>query len=60
MGLLFWLDAICRLALFVTAATTLAQDIFVTPISGVPFSGIVNVERSLTQPEPQRTLVRYS
>ena len=51
MRLLFSLNAISRLALFVTATTALAQDIFVTPIPGVPFSGIVNVERSLTQPD---------
>ena len=51
MRLLFWLKVISRLALLVTATTASAQDIFVTPIPGVPFSGTVNVERSLTQPD---------
>jgi len=51
MRLPFCLNAISRLALLATAITASAQDIFVTPIPGVPFSGIVNVERSLTQPD---------
>jgi hypothetical protein len=51
MRLPFCLNAISRVALLAAATTASAQDIFVTPISGVPFSGIVNVERSLTQPD---------
>jgi hypothetical protein len=51
MRSLFWLNAIFRFALIVTATISSAQDIFVTPIPGVPFSGTVNVERSLTQPD---------
>jgi len=51
MRLPFSLNAISRLVLLAVATTASAQDIFVTPIPGVPFSGIVNVERSLTQPD---------
>src|SRR5579862_7093464 len=51
MRFLFWLNAIFRLALLLTVTLVSAQDIFVTPIPGVPFSGTVNVERSLTQPD---------
>jgi hypothetical protein len=51
MRLPFCLNAISRVALLAAATTASAQDIFVTPIPGVPFSGIVNVERSLTQPD---------
>ena len=51
MRLPFCLNALCRLALLAAAITASAQDIFVTPIPGVPFSGIVNVERLLIQPD---------
>jgi len=34
-----------------TVPSAPAQDIFVTPIAGVPFSGVVNVERSMVQPD---------
>jgi hypothetical protein len=51
MRFLFWLKAISRLALLLTVSPASAQDIFVTPIPGVPFSGTVNVESSLTQPD---------
>lgn len=39
------------LSLLVSIASASAQDIFVTPVPGVPFSGIVNVERSVIQPD---------
>ncbi|HXR15773.1 MAG TPA: hypothetical protein VN777_06135 [Terriglobales bacterium] len=51
MRLPFCLNAISRVALLAAASTASAQDIFVTPIPGVPFSGLVKVERSLTQPD---------
>jgi len=35
--------------LLVSTASASPQDIFVTPVPGAPFSGIVNVERSLIQ-----------
>jgi hypothetical protein len=37
--------------LLVSTAGGSAQDIFVTPVPGAPFSGIVNVERSVIQPD---------
>ena len=37
--------------LLVSTASTPAQDIFVTPVPGAPFSGIVKVERSVIQPD---------
>lgn len=39
------------LILLATAIAAPAQDIFVTPIPGVPFSGLVQVERSSVQPD---------
>jgi hypothetical protein len=51
MRLPFSLNAISRVALLAAATTASAQDVFVTPIPGVPFSAIVNVEHSLTQPD---------
>ncbi|MBV8053501.1 MAG: hypothetical protein JOZ80_20100, partial [Acidobacteriaceae bacterium] len=47
----FPLVAVCTI-LFPSALTALpasAQDIFVTPIPGAPFSAVVNVERSRVQ-----------
>lgn len=52
MRLRFSLAAICWLVLLafaIAAADASAQDIFVTPIPGAPFSGVVNVERSIGQ-----------
>ncbi|MFZ0733470.1 MAG: hypothetical protein WAM79_14175 [Candidatus Sulfotelmatobacter sp.] len=37
-------------AAILLTATAQAQDIFVTPIPGAPFSGVINVERSIVQP----------
>jgi len=51
MRLPFCVNAISWVVLLAAATTALAQDIFVTPIPGAPFSGVVNVERSLTQPD---------
>jgi hypothetical protein len=45
------LNAISGLVLLVAATTAPAQDIFVTPTPGVPFSATINVERSMTQPD---------
>src|SRR5579864_6044100 len=39
------------LAFVASASSASAQDIFVTPIPGAPFSGVVNVERSSVQPD---------
>jgi len=51
----FRLTAICSIlltALFLFPALPVsAQDIFVTPIPGVPFSAVVTVERSRIQPD---------
>ena len=60
MRLPFSLNAISRLVLLAVATTASAQDIFVTPIPGVPFSGIVTVERSLTQPDGPLSTSRQS
>jgi hypothetical protein len=43
---IFWLVLLATVA---TVAS--AQDIFVTPIPGSPFSGVVNVERSVVLPD---------
>ena len=51
MRSLLWLNAISGMALLVTATTASAQDIFVTPTPGVPFSATVTVERALTRPD---------
>lgn len=45
------LNAISRLALLGVAIVASAQDIFVTPIPGVPFNGTVKVERSRVHPD---------
>lgn len=37
----------CLVLLITVTASVSAQDIFVTPIPGSPFSGVVNVERSI-------------
>jgi hypothetical protein len=39
------------LAVAIVIPAAAAQDIFVTPIPNVPFSGVVNVERSYVQPD---------
>lgn len=39
------------LAVAIATPAAAAQDIFVTPIPNVPFSGVVNVERSYVQPD---------
>jgi hypothetical protein len=54
MRLLSCLHAFSWLVLLAVAIATpasAAQDIFVTPIPNVPFSGVVNVERSYVQPD---------
>jgi hypothetical protein len=43
---LFAPSCVLLLAVVVTAPIASAQDIFVTPIPNVPFSGVVNIERS--------------
>ncbi len=39
------------LAVAIATPAAAAQDIFVTPIPNVPFSGVINVERSYVQPD---------
>ena len=54
MHLRFSLMAVCwslMLAVAAAASIAAAQDIFVTPIAGAPFSAVVRVERSLVQPD---------
>lgn len=41
----------CAAFLLLSPPATRAQDIFVTPIPNAPFSAVVNVERSLVQPD---------
>lgn len=53
----FWAPRSLAVALFCSALLAVslpaagAQDIFVTPIPGVPFTAVVNVERLLVQPD---------
>ena len=46
--LVFWL---VLLVIITSASDASAQDVFVTPIPNVPFSGVINVERSVVQPD---------
>jgi hypothetical protein len=39
------------LVIIISASDVSAQDVFVTPIPNVPFSGVINVERSVVQPD---------
>jgi hypothetical protein len=39
------------LAVAIATPAAAAQDIFVTPIPNIPFSGVINVERSYVQPD---------
>jgi len=47
----FSVSAVSGLVLLATTATVSAsaQDIFVTPIPNAPFTGVINVERSVVQ-----------
>jgi hypothetical protein len=47
----FSFSTVCWLVLLAitAAASTSAQDIFVTPVPNAPFTGIINVERSVVQ-----------
>jgi len=54
MRLLSYLPAfswLVLLAVAIASPAAAAQDIFVTPIPNVPFSGVVNVERSYVRPD---------
>jgi hypothetical protein len=47
----------CTVLLAVASAAS-AQDIFVTPIPGAPFSGVVHVERAIVQPDGSLVTLR--
>jgi hypothetical protein len=54
MGWRFSQTVVSRLLLLLIATlgrVTFAQDIFVTPVPNAPFSGVINVERALIQPD---------
>ncbi len=46
------------LALAATTPTAAGQDIFVTPVPNVPFTAVINVERSFVQPDGSLTNVK--
>jgi hypothetical protein len=46
------------MAILTVAHSATAQDIFVTPISGVPFSGVIEVERSIVEANGAPTRVK--
>jgi hypothetical protein len=54
MRVRFSLTVICSLvvlAIICTASDASAQDVFVTPIPNAPFNGVINVARSVVQPD---------